>query len=60
MHLTQQANNLFAEVLLAAEATVRRKSAAGAEITSAIPLTKCAGFGDERRNSDPAIGAGVN
>jgi len=27
---------------------------------SAIPLTRCAQFGDERRNSDPAIGAGVN
>jgi hypothetical protein len=60
MHLTQQANNLFAEVILGAEATVRRKDAAGHEITSAIPLTKCARFGDERRNSDPAIGAGVN
>jgi hypothetical protein len=60
MHLTQDANNLFAEVILAAEATVRRKNAAGVEITSAVPLTKCALFGDERRNSDPAIGSGVN
>jgi len=60
MHLTQQANNLFAEVILGAEATVRRKDPAGHEITSAIPLTKCAQFGDEHRNSDPAIGAGVN
>jgi len=60
MHLTQPANNLFAEVILAAEATVRRKDSAGNEITSAIPLTTCARFGDEDRNSDPAIGAGVN
>ena len=42
MHLTQQANNLFAEVILAAEATVRRKDAASHEITSAVPLTNCA------------------
>lgn len=60
MHLTQSANNLFAEIILAAEATVRRKDAAGHEITSAIPLTNCAQFGDPARNSDPTIGAGVN
>jgi hypothetical protein len=60
MHLTQSANALSAEVFLAADATVRRKNAAGTEITSAIPLTICARFGDEHRNSDPAIGAGVN
>jgi len=60
MHLTHQANNLHAEVILAAEATVRRKNSAGTEITSAVPLTKCARFGDEGRNSDPTIGAGVN
>jgi hypothetical protein len=60
MHLTQQANNLFAEVILAADATVRRKNSAGVEVTSAIPLTTCANFGDSKRNSDPAIGAGVN
>src|SRR5262249_14997432 len=60
MHLTEPANNLFAEVQLAADATVRRKDNAGVEITSAIPLTRCAQFGDEGRNSDPAIGAGVN
>ncbi|WP_321477576.1 hypothetical protein [uncultured Paludibaculum sp.] len=60
MHLTQGANNLFAEVILGAEATVRRKDTAGHEITSAIPLTRCSQFGDDRRNSDPNIGAGVN
>ena len=60
MHLTQSANALSAEVFLAADASVRRKNAAGIEITSAIPLTKCARFGDEHRNSDPTIGAGVN
>ena len=60
MHLTERANNLFAEVALAGDATVRRKSNNGAEVTAAIPLTICAGFGDETRNSDPAIGAAVN
>lgn len=60
MHLTQDANNLFAEVILAAEATVRRKDSSGAEITSPIPLTNCAQFGDAARNSDPTIGSNVN
>ncbi len=60
MHLTQSANNLFAEVILGADATVRRKDNQGHEVTSAIPLTRCSQFGDPQRNSDPAIGAGVN
>src|SRR5439155_525627 len=47
MHLTQQANNLFAEVILAAEATVRRRDAVGREVTAAIPLTKCSQFGGQ-------------
>jgi hypothetical protein len=59
MHLTHPANNLFAEVFLAATATVRR-SQHGAEITQSIPLIKCSRYGDETRNSDPAIGAAVN
>jgi hypothetical protein len=60
MHLTHSANNLFAEVILAADATVRRKNATGVEVTSADTLCKCAQFGDSKRNSDPAIGAAVN
>jgi hypothetical protein len=60
MHLTNSANNLFAEVFLGASATVRRKNSAGAEITATIPLIKCGEYGDESRNSDPAIGAAVN
>lgn len=60
MHLTEPANNLFAEVILAADATVRRNNSAGVEVVSAVPLCKCARFGDETRNSDPSIGAGVN
>jgi hypothetical protein len=59
MHLTHPANNLFAEVFLAATATVRR-SQHGAEITGTIPLIRCSQYGDETRNSDPAIGAAVN
>jgi hypothetical protein len=59
MHLTHSANNLFAEIFLAAEATVRRQEG-GVEHTSPIPLIKCAGFGDDIRNSDPNIGIGVN
>jgi hypothetical protein len=59
MHLTHSANNLFAEVFLAGTATVRR-SQHGAEITQSIPLIRCGQYGDETRNSDPAIGAAVN
>jgi len=60
MHLTNDANNLFAEVFLAGSATVRRKNQTGAEVTASVPLTRCSGFGDPGRNSDPAIGAAVN
>jgi hypothetical protein len=59
MHLTHPANNLFAEVFLAATATVRR-SQHGTEITQSIPLIRCSKYGDDTRNSDPAIGAAVN
>lgn len=59
MHLTNSANNLFAEVFLAASATVRREKN-GAELTASIPLIKCAGYGEADRNSDPTIGAAVN
>jgi hypothetical protein len=59
MHLTHPANNLFAEVFLAASASVRRQQD-GAELTSSIPLIKCARYGDVTRNSDPNIGIAVN
>lgn len=59
MHLTHPANNLFAEVKLAADATVRRKSG-GAEPSNPHSLITCARFGDETRNSDPNIGFAVN
>ena len=61
MHLTHGANSLFAEVFLAASATARRrKTPAGAELTASLPLIRCARYGDDTRNSDPAIGAAVN
>ncbi len=60
MHLTHDANNLFAEVFLAASATVRRKKPDGTEYTASIPLINCARYGDPVRNSDPNIGAAVN
>jgi hypothetical protein len=56
MHLTHPANNLFAEVFLAASATVRRRRN-GADLTADI---RCGDYGAFTRNSDPAIGAGVN
>lgn len=59
MHLTNSANNLFAEVFLAASATVRRQQG-GAELTASIPLITCSRYGEADRNSDPAIGAAVN
>src|SRR5262249_22816410 len=49
MHLTHPANNLFAEVFLAASATVRRQQN-GAELTSSIPLINCADYGNATRN----------
>jgi hypothetical protein len=59
LHLTNGANNLFAEVFLAASATVRR-SQHGAELTQTQPLIQCSKYGEPTRNSDPAIGAAVN
>jgi hypothetical protein len=59
MHLTHPANNLGAEVFLAASATVRRTDH-GAELTQSIPLINCAQYGDAARNSDPNIGIAVN
>lgn len=59
MHLTHPANNLFAEVFLAASATVRRQQH-GAELMQSIPLIKCAQYGAATRNSDPNIGIAVN
>ena len=59
MHLTHPANNLFAEIVLAAQATVQRTSPDGKPF-SARSLACCAGFGGVRRSSDPSIGHKVN
>jgi hypothetical protein len=59
MHLTHPANNLFAEVQLGGEATVRRQKN-NVELTSSSQLIQCALYGDATRNSDPKIGAEVN
>jgi hypothetical protein len=59
MHLTHNANNLFAEIFLAASATVRREQD-GVELTQSIPLINCGEYGDPARDSDPKIGAAVN
>jgi hypothetical protein len=59
MHLTHPANNLFAEIVLAAQATVQREAPAGTPF-DAITLACCAGFGGVRRSSDPNIGFTVN
>ena len=60
MHVTHPANNLFAQVFLAASATVRRSKPGGGEETQSIPLIRCAQYGAENRNSDPNIGRVVN
>jgi hypothetical protein len=59
MHLSHPANALEAEILLGADATVRRQEH-GVELTQSLPLINCAGYGDPARNSDPKIGISVN
>ena len=60
MHLTHPANTLGAEVNLASDATVLRKSGAGNLINDIHELACCARFGEVNRSSDPGIGFGVN
>lgn len=60
MHLVSRPNNLFAEVRLAADATIVRKRSDGTLISDRDELIKCANFGEEGRHSDPSIGAAVN
>jgi hypothetical protein len=59
MHLGNPPNNLFAEVELGAEATVRRQRN-NVELTDPGDLIDCGQHGERNRNSDPTIGAGVN
>jgi hypothetical protein len=60
VHLIQQNNNLFAEIMIAAQACILRKRANGTAITDPSELINCAGFGEDGRASDPKIGALVN
>lgn len=59
VHLSQRSNNLFAAVTLAAEATVLREIE-GQLLKDPQTLVLCGGLGDERRHSDPQIGAALN
>lgn len=60
VHLVQPANNLGAEIDIAAQATVLRRHGTHDPVTDAIELIRCSIFGDEERNSDPHIGDIVN
>ncbi|TPI62532.1 hypothetical protein FJ420_06905 [Mesorhizobium sp. B3-1-3] len=60
MHLIQPANNLFAEIAIAALATILRKNPDGSLKTDAQDLIDCAQYGDGGRASDPHIGDLVN
>lgn len=59
VHLSQRSNNLRAAITLAAEATVLREIN-GELLTHPQTLVRCGNLGDERRHSDPQIGAAVN
>lgn len=59
VHLTQASNNLRAAIILAAQATTLRE-VDGALLTHPQTLVLCGNLGDERRHSDPQIGAAVN
>ncbi|MBR0848363.1 hypothetical protein JQ543_11485 [Bradyrhizobium diazoefficiens] len=60
MHLIQPSNNLFAEIVIAGDATILRKNADGSLKTEAQDLIDCANYGDRGRASDPHIGDLVN
>lgn len=60
VHLIQPNNNLYAEIMIAAQASVLRKRADGTPITDSAELIDCAGYGEKGRSSDPKIGAIVN
>lgn len=59
VHLSQSTNNLRAAVTLAAESTVLRERD-GILLTHPQTLVLCGRLGDERRHSDPQIGAALN
>lgn len=59
VHLTHPSNNLYAEVMLAAQGTVLRENN-NAVLSNAQELICCANYGVPNRNSDPTIGSGAN
>ena len=59
MHLISPPNNLFAEIYLAAAATILRKKPTH-EVTDRDELIACSRYGSPGRNSDPSIGFYVN
>lgn len=60
VHLIQPNNNLFAEVMIAAQACILRKRPDGTPITDSDELIRCSDYGEPGRASDPKIGAVVN
>lgn len=60
VHLIQKNNNLFAEVMIAAQSCILRKAANGSPITDAPTLIDCGVGGEAGRASDPKIVADVN
>lgn len=60
IHLIQVNNNLFAEVMIAAQSCILRKAANGSPITDAPTLIDCGVGGEAGRASDPKIVAEVN
>ena len=59
VHLISPPNNLFAEVYLAAAATLLRGSN-GQPVTDPDTLLNCSQYGTPGRNSDPHIGSEIN
>lgn len=59
MHLISAPNNLFAEIFLAAGATIIREQG-GTIVTDQDQLIECSNFGEAGSNSDPQRGAAVN
>lgn len=59
IHLVSPPNTLFAEIELAAAATILREKD-GQLLTDEVALIRCSQYGSEGRNSDPHIGARVN
>ena len=60
VHLIQVNNNLFAEVMIAAQSCILRKSPNGTPITDANQLIDCGVGAEPGRASDPKIVADVN